>query len=105
MCSRRLAASLLMAVALLFGPLAIAGAPARAQQQPSVFSPQQRAEIVGILRTALKTDPSILRDAIDALQQDERRTQQAAARLAIGRALRRCPTPTGTRWRATPRAT
>ncbi|WP_406239580.1 DsbA family protein [Acetobacter orientalis] len=38
------------------------------------FTPAQRAEIVTILRNALKTDPSILSDAITALQ------TQAAAR-------------------------
>ncbi len=53
---------------------------------PTAFTAEQRAEIVGILRTALKTDPSILRDAIVALQQDEKNSQQVAARVAIGRA-------------------
>ena len=42
-------------------------APAGADQ----FTPAQRAEIVQILRNALKQDPSILRDAVDALQEDE----------------------------------
>jgi protein-disulfide isomerase len=36
-----------------------------------VFSPAQRQEIVDILRQALKTDPSILRDAVSALQSDD----------------------------------
>ena len=35
------------------------------------FSPAQRAEIVTIIRDAMKQDPSILRDAITALQADE----------------------------------
>ncbi len=35
------------------------------------FTPAQRAEIVRILRDALKQDPSIMRDAISALQEDE----------------------------------
>lgn len=47
------------------------------------FTPAQRAEIVEIIRTALKADLSILRDAIAALQEDETKAQQAAARTAI----------------------
>jgi protein-disulfide isomerase len=50
------------------------------------FTPAQRVAIVGILRDALKSDPSILRDAITALQDDEANIKQAAARAAIGRA-------------------
>ncbi len=45
------------------------------------FTPVQRAEIVQILRNALKQDPSILRDAVAALQADEAK-QQAQAVLA-----------------------
>lgn len=47
------------------------------------FTPQQRAEIVQILRQALREDPSILRDAVTALQEDDGARQQAAARAAI----------------------
>ncbi len=57
----------------------IAPAPALADG----FTPQQRAEIVEVVRAALKADPSILRDAVTALQDDEARAQQAAARTAI----------------------
>ena len=35
------------------------------------FTPAQRAEIVAIVREALKRDPSILRDAVIALQTDD----------------------------------
>lgn len=56
-----------------------AAAPAMAQG----FTPQQRAEIVELVRAALKSDPSILRDAIATLQEEETRQQQAAARTAI----------------------
>jgi hypothetical protein len=35
------------------------------------FTTAQRAEIISILRDALKQDPSILRDAVAALQADE----------------------------------
>jgi protein-disulfide isomerase len=47
------------------------------------FTPGQRAEIVAIVRDALKQDPSILRDAITALQADDETQQSAAAHNAI----------------------
>jgi protein-disulfide isomerase len=47
------------------------------------FTPAQREEIVRIVRDALKQDPTILRDAIDALQAEEGSRQEAAARSAI----------------------
>jgi protein-disulfide isomerase len=52
--------------------------------QAAEFTPDQRAEIVTIVRDALKQDPSILRDAVVALQADEGERSQAAARAAIG---------------------
>ena len=52
--------------------------------QAAEFTPAQRAEIVAIVRDALKQDPSILRDAVIALQADEGERSQAAARAAIG---------------------
>jgi len=50
----------------------------------AVFTPAQRTEIVRILREALKSDPSILRDAVGALRADEGIRHDAAARAAIG---------------------
>ena len=50
------------------------------------FTPPQRAEIVAILRDALKQDPSILRDAVTALQADETERTQQASRAAIAQA-------------------
>jgi protein-disulfide isomerase len=50
------------------------------------FTPQQRAEIIQILRDALKQDPSILRDAVNALQSEDNDRQQAASRAAIAAA-------------------
>lgn len=50
------------------------------------FSPAQRAAIVSILRDALKQDPSILRDAVAALQADEIVRQQADSKAAIAAA-------------------
>lgn len=47
------------------------------------FTPEQRAEIVRIVREALRQDPSILRDAVEAAQADETRRHQQAARGAI----------------------
>lgn len=41
------------------------------------FTPAQRAEIVQILRDALRQDPSILRDAVSAMQADESDRQRA----------------------------
>ena len=50
------------------------------------FTPAQRTEIVAVLREALKQDPSILRDAIMALQTEEGERTQAATRAAITQA-------------------
>lgn len=47
------------------------------------FTPAQRAEIVEILREALRKDPSILRQAVEAMQADETRSQEEAARAAL----------------------
>jgi protein-disulfide isomerase len=47
------------------------------------FTPAQRAEIITIVRDALKQDPSILRDAVIALQADEGEKSQQATRAAI----------------------
>ncbi len=47
------------------------------------FTAAQRAEIVAIMREALKQDPSILRDAVVALQADDSERSQTAARAAI----------------------
>ena len=55
--------------------------PAAAQS----FTPAQRADIVAIVRDALKTDPSILRDAFVELQKDEAQGQERAAGAAIAR--------------------
>jgi protein-disulfide isomerase len=68
--------------AVLLAAVAFAAPPAWAVQ-PDSFTPRQRAEIVTILRDALKTDPTILRDAIATLQMDEARQQDAATRAVI----------------------
>jgi len=51
--------------------------------QAAEFTPTQRAEIVAIVREAMKQDPTILRDAVTALQADEGEKNQAATRAAI----------------------
>ncbi|MBX6375219.1 MAG: thioredoxin domain-containing protein [Acetobacteraceae bacterium] len=49
----------------------------------SAFTPEQREEIVGILREALRQDPSILRDALIALEEAETRARGDRTRDAI----------------------
>lgn len=51
---------------------------------PPIFTPTQRAEIIRIIREALKSDPSILREAVGALQADEGMREESAAHAAIG---------------------
>ena len=62
-------------VLFMSGPSAWAGS----------FTPAQRAEIVGIVRDALRSDPSILRDAIASLQAREREQQDTASKAALAR--------------------
>lgn len=79
-------------LACLLAPLLLAAAvwgsaaPARADTPQSGFTAAQRAEIVAILRQAMQTDPSILRDAIKALQGQDAAVEDAAVRVAIDRA-------------------
>lgn len=47
------------------------------------FSAEQRQEIVEVLREALRQDPSILRDALVALEQSESRDRISAQRAAV----------------------
>jgi protein-disulfide isomerase len=70
----RLTAPILLSVLL---------SPILPEARAAEFTPAQRAEIVGIVRDALKQDPSILRDAVVALQADEGERTQAATRAAI----------------------
>jgi protein-disulfide isomerase len=57
------------------------------------FTPAQRAEIVRIMRDALRSDPTILRDAVEALQADDARQQQATSKAAIAAARDSLVTP------------
>ncbi len=72
---RRLVTALLLACAAATPPPARAGDPS--------FTPAQRAEIVAVVREALKTDPSILKDAVVALQASEQARQQAEQKTAL----------------------
>jgi protein-disulfide isomerase len=47
------------------------------------FTGEQRAEIVNIVRDALKKDPSILRDAVVALQADDGEREKVASKAAV----------------------
>lgn len=58
----------------------LTGAAAQAQG----LSGPQRQDVVQVLREALKADPSILRDALTALQADDARKQDAVTRDVIG---------------------
>ena len=69
-------------LAVLF-PVAVS-AQTTTPTPPATFTPAQRAEIVRIVREALKSDPSILREAVGALQADEGLRQEQAAHAAIG---------------------
>lgn len=68
-------------LSLLFACV-VALAPALAAADDT-FTPAQRDEIVRIMREALKRDPSILRDAVEAMQAEEQKREQAAAQAAI----------------------
>ena len=71
-----------MRIVLLCLTLVLTGLqPAAAQS----FTPAQRADIVAIVRDALRNDPSILRDAFVELQKDEAQGQDRAASAAIVR--------------------
>lgn len=66
-------------MALSLGLSATQAGSARADS----FTPAQRQEIVGILRQALKTDPSILSDAILSLRAQAERSQASDSATAV----------------------
>jgi protein-disulfide isomerase len=76
-----LRASLLRASALLIALACLPLSPRAAAAD--TFTPAQRTEIVAIMRDALKHDPSILRDAVAALQADDSEHQQAESQAAL----------------------
>ncbi|ONG50213.1 disulfide bond formation protein DsbA [Pseudoroseomonas deserti] len=78
--ARRLSLAL-TACAALASPMA-SQAQAQAQTQLGL-TPLQRAEVVEVLRDALKRDPSILREALAAMQEAETRDRATSQRGAI----------------------
>jgi protein-disulfide isomerase len=77
-------ARLLIGLVLLLPVLSLSDARAQAlSPMPGSFTPAQRQEIIDIIRNALKQDPTILRDAVAALRDDEGARQQAATRSTI----------------------
>ncbi len=78
-------------LARLFLVLSFLTAPGLVRAQE--FSNAQRAEIVSIVRDALKRDPSILRDAVVALQADDGEREKAASHAALASARDTLITP------------
>ena len=70
--------TILLRLAVLLCALAIA-APGYAAS----FTPEQEADIVRVVREALKKDPSILQEAVQAIQADQARQQADTAHQAI----------------------
>jgi protein-disulfide isomerase len=68
---------------LLGAALGLALAMAAHAEGTAGFTPEQRQEVVGILREALRQDPSILRDALVALEAAETRDREGAMRAAV----------------------
>jgi len=62
---------------------AMAPASPSAHAQNVAFSPEQRQQIIKIVRDALKSDPSILRDAVVALQADDSARDAADTKARI----------------------
>ena len=63
--------------------LAFGCLPALPSAAADQFTPAQRAEIVAIVRQALKQDPSILRDAVGALQAEDSAHAAAESQAAL----------------------
>lgn len=76
---------LLVVVLLLPGLPVLAQSPPPSAALPPLgsFTTQQRQEIIAIIRDALRTDTSLLRDAITALQEEEERAKSSATTGAI----------------------
>ena len=70
-----------LAATLLLASFVTGSAGASAQD----LTPAQRDSVVGILRDALKHDPTILREALAALQADDAHQQAQASQDAIAR--------------------
>jgi protein-disulfide isomerase len=78
-------------MALSLACLVVSAVPMAARADS--FTGAQRAEIVAIMRDALKRDPSILRDAVMALQNDDGERDKAASKAALASARDTLVTP------------
>ena len=72
----------------VFSALLMAPVASRAE-----FTAEQKAEIVAIVRDAMKRDPSILREAVATLQTDEAARERTGARQALIAARDKLVTP------------
>jgi protein-disulfide isomerase len=80
---RRFARRRLTPLATALALIAALGAGAARADAPSPFTPAQRNAIIAIMRDALVRDPTILRDAVQAMQTAAAREQAEARRRAI----------------------
>lgn len=69
--------------ALLAAGLVLLAGGAPAQEAPPGFTAAQRAEILSILRQALREDPTLMREALAGLEEADRRDRSEAQRAAI----------------------
>jgi protein-disulfide isomerase len=90
---RRFPAASLILPLVLWATGALATSALAPNAVAAEFTPAQRAEIVAIVRDAMKQDPSILRDAVVALQADEGERTQEATRAAIAQSKNQLVTP------------
>jgi len=74
-----------LTLCLALSSILVAVSPHRASAQHAQFNADQRDEIVAIIRDALKRDPSILRDAVMALQQEDSRAEAEAHADVVGK--------------------
>ncbi len=80
----RLLAPALLVLPLLMLPLLAPAGTARAQGlNAQRFSAAQRQEIIAIVRDALRRDPTLLRDALAALETEEQQGREGQVRAAI----------------------
>lgn len=66
------------------GLMALAAALLPGAAMAQALSPEQRAEVLQILRQALREDPSILREAMTSLEQTEQAERNSAQAAVIG---------------------
>jgi protein-disulfide isomerase len=85
---RRLAAASVGAAALAM-PIVCDAQPVATD----TFTPAQRQEIISVVRNAMRQDPSILRDAVNALQAEDSARADAASRSALASTRDQLVTP------------